>query len=122
MSAVHTALVIPVEGPLYEVELDGQLATLQAAVGGLIEAVPLPDFIRGSERATAYCHEEGKLEGLPINRRATDFVVPGVGIMWQDYIAGPLVLAGFNPVTGDHAPLPDGVARRARLIEGEAGA
>jgi hypothetical protein len=53
--------------------------------------------------------------------RATDFMVPGVGLHYGDYIAGPLVLAGFDPETGDNASeVPDGVERRARLIEREA--
>jgi Domain of unknown function (DUF3846) len=119
------ALVIPVEGPLVEVELspreDGStLAQLQELVGGYIEALPLPDFIEGADRATAYIDEEGKGIQEP-NMRATDFLVPGVGLFWGDYIAGPLVLCGFDPRRGVHAELPEGVLRRARLIEREAG-
>jgi hypothetical protein len=120
------ALVIPVDGPLYEVDLDnandhGSLKALQDAVGGYIEAVALPDFIKGARNATAYVNEEGKLEGLPINWRATDYMVPGVGLMVGDYIAGPMVLAGFSIRTGDHRPLPQPVIDRARLIEEESG-
>ncbi len=115
-----TALLIPVDGPLQEVELDGSLDQLQALVGGNIEAVPLPDFIDGARRATAYIHEEGKFE-CPLNLRATDFMVPGSGLRWGDFIAGPFLLCGFNPEDGDHGPLPAAVARRARKIEREAG-
>jgi len=124
------ALLIPVTGPLVEVDLDGTLGQLQALVGGNIEAVPLPEFIGGSERATAYVNEEGKflprdVDGEPgpgaPNMRATDFMVPGVGLFPNDYIAGAFLLCGFDAGTGEHADLPDPVLRRARLIEREAG-
>jgi len=62
MAKQYTALVIPVQGPLYELTIDEDrsLETLQAAVGGYIQAVPLPGFIPGATRATAYVNEEGK--------------------------------------------------------------
>jgi hypothetical protein len=48
------------------------LAQLRKAVGGSIEAVPY--WERWQDRqAVAFCNEEGKLEGLPINDRATMF-------------------------------------------------
>lgn len=124
------ALVIPVHGPLVEVDLvpdsdlpgaRSSLAQLQDLVGGMIEAVDVPDFIGGGSEATAYLNEEGKLLGLPPNMRATDFLVPGVGLHWNDYVAGPLVLCGFDLDTGKHRELPPGVVARARLIEQEAG-
>ena len=126
----HRALLIPVEGPITELHLPpssdpssdrSSLRTLQEAVGGWIEAVAIPEFVTDSERATAYVNEEGKLEALPINRRATDMMVPGVGLMWGDYIAGPMVVCGFDPRTGENASIPPGVERRVRLIEHEAG-
>ena len=117
------ALVVPVEGPITEIELDpdaSNLKTLQAAVGGYIEAVAIPSFISCDDQATAYVNEEGKLLGLPVNRRATDFFVPAVGLFWGDYIAGPLVLAGFDPETGEYTALPKTIIHRIRLIEKEA--
>lgn len=117
------ALLIPVEGPLEEVELseDSLLEQLQGLVGGGdIEALPLPGFVGHAGAATAYINEEGKIE-LEINRRATDFMVPGVGLFWGDYIAGPFVLCGFDPEAGTHRELPEPVIARARLIEREAG-
>lgn len=128
---MFTALVIPVVGPIRELELAGggrDLDTLQAAVGGLIQALPLPDFINDAANATAYMNEDGKFtcvdeRGEPlVNRRATDFMVPGVGLFFGDFIAGDMVLAGFNARTGEHAELPQAVIDRARLIEREAGA
>jgi hypothetical protein len=122
------ALVIPVAGPLVEVALRREegvghstLAHLQELVGGMIEAVDVPPFVAGGEDATCYLNEEGKLLGLEPNMRATDFLVPGVGLHWNDYVAGPLVLVGFDASTGEHRPsLPPGVVARARLIESEA--
>ena len=115
------ALVIPVEGPLVEVELDGSLDQLQRLVGGWIQMVPLPGFIDGAERAAAYVNEEGKLTEHQANRRATDYMVPGAHLLPGDYIAGPLVLCGFDAESGEHADLPPAVIARARLIEQEAG-
>jgi hypothetical protein len=130
MTGVFQALVIPVEGPVYEIRVGdtaGDLVTLQQAVGGFIEAVPVPRFIRDADQATAYINEEGKFTCLnddgsvQINRRATDFMVPGVGLGWGDFIAGPAVFCGFDPRTGEHAVLPKAVVDRVRLIESEAG-
>ncbi len=119
------ALVIPVTGPLEEIALvggeDGGLEQMQRLVGGYVEALALPSFIPGNEQAAAYINGEGKfLDACDPNRRATDFLVPGVGLFFGDYIAGPLVLCGFDPASGEHAGLPAGVAERAYLIEREA--
>jgi hypothetical protein len=116
-----TGLLVPVQGPLVEIELDGTLAQLQQLVGGYIEAVPLPEFIAGWDAATSYVNGEGKLVGLAANLRATDYLVPGAGLFWGDYVAGPFLLCGFDPDRGEHAELPEPVIRRARLIEREAG-
>jgi hypothetical protein len=117
------ALVIPTAGPLYEFELDPRdsLRQLQAQVDGLIQALPLPSFIPDADRASAYVNEEGHLLDLSPNMRATDFMVPGCGIFFGDWIAGPFLLVGFNSAKGIHAPLPHSVIARARLIESEAG-
>lgn len=115
------ALLIPVEGPLVEIEtLDGGLSQLQGLVNGNIEAVPMTPVVADENDSTVYVNEEGKFTEQP-NMRATDFMVPGVGIFAGDYIAGPMVLAGFDPNTGEHAELPQSVIDRARLIEEEAG-
>ncbi len=115
------ALVIPVEGPVYELDVpesDG-LTVLQIAVGGLIEAVVIPQEF-GGDIATAYVDMEGKQQAAP-NMRATDFMVPGVGLFMGDHIAGPMVLLGFDRASGEHRDVPMVVEDRARLIEREAG-
>ena len=116
-----SALLIPVDGAVQSVVLDGTLTQLQALVGGQIEALPVPSFIGGSGRATVYVNEDGKnLESCPPNIRATDFMAPGVGLFFGDYVAGPMLVCGFNPRTGEHAAMPAPVAMRVRLIEQEA--
>ena len=45
-------------------ELEDSLASMQRAVGGLIQAVYEP----GGRDAALICNEEGKLLGLPLNR------------------------------------------------------
>lgn len=116
------ALVIPVEGPVREVQVpqESGLGVLQELVGGYIEALPLPEFVNPDGRATAYVHAEGKFEGAGPNMRATDFMVPGIGLFMGDHIAGPMVLMGFDPEVGVNEDVPDAVVRRVRLIEREA--
>lgn len=111
------ALLIPVEGPLEEVELEeDSLAQLQKIVGGNFQMLPLPDFI-GAHTSRAVVNEEGHFDpDLKPNRRATDFMVPGVGIQWGDYIAGNFLLIG-----AEGTDVPEKVEARARLIEREAG-
>jgi len=114
------ALLIPVEGPIEEVDLKGGLDELQQLVGGgLIEAINIPEFADRTNRTTGYVNEEGKYLFEP-NMRATDFMVPGVGLFPGDYIAGPFLLCGFDPMRGEHDELPQSIIDRARLIEREA--
>lgn len=120
------ALVIPAEGPIEEVDLDdsnlSQLKQLQGFVGGDIEALPVPGVLANSDYVTGYVNGDGKFDpDCKPNMRATDFMVPGLGLFAGDYIAGTFVLVGFDPETGEHTEqLPVAVVRRVRLIEGEA--
>lgn len=107
------ALVIPVKGETYQIELDfyvteegrdaSALETLQAAVGGNIEAIEVAPLV------TAYVNEEGKYACLDengdveVNRRAT--IAMRSRLFEGDFIAGPMVVAGFNPMTGEHRDL-----------------
>lgn len=64
---------------------------MQAAVGGYIEQVPLFTHVEVNGqrvRCDAFCNEEGKLHGLPLNSVATR--------MWQSQVSRPLgdVLVG----------------------------
>ena len=129
------ALVIPHDGsPVRELDVprEDALDVLQRAVGGFIEALPLPEHVDMDGTATAYVNEDGKHQlftdpegevhnGLPINRRATDLLVPGVGLFWGDWIAGDLVVVGFDARRGVHRDIPAPVERTIRLIAREAG-
>lgn len=119
------ALVIPADKaePVHELDVpeEDALSVLQKQVGGMIQAVPLPNFIGDGHKATAYINEEGKFDAdCPPNMRATDFFVPGVGLFAGDYIAGNCVIVGFNPADGKHRDVPPLTERRIRLIEEEA--
>ncbi|MDD3227781.1 MAG: DUF3846 domain-containing protein [Oscillospiraceae bacterium] len=69
--------------------IGSDLASLQAKVGGLIECVYLEDG------AVLVCNEEGKLNGMEMNRRLGD-----------DIICGPFFLVR-NDGNGDFASLAD---------------
>jgi hypothetical protein len=75
--------------------LDGipDLATMQAAVGGLIEtALRVPSPVRKNITVNVYCNEEGLLLGLPIAFvRATD----------GSYLAGDFVVVGADESNGE---------------------
>ena len=51
-----------------EMELEDSLASMQRAVGGLIQAVYEP----GGRDTALICNDEGKLLGLPMNRALRD--------------------------------------------------
>lgn len=88
-------LTIPVQGGLEVKGYDrkDELDWLQTAVGGYIEVVT------ASESVTFIVNEEGKLKGLPINKRATE-------LWWSlnpaargaDVLVGTVLVAGG---TGD---------------------
>ena len=61
--------------------IDGNLESLQKVVGGHIEAIyPYEDPV------AIVCNEEGKLNGLPLNRRLEDY----------DIIAGTFLVCGLG--------------------------
>jgi Domain of unknown function (DUF3846) len=95
------ALIIPAAGDPYAIQLpeDGnaELAVLQQAVGGYIELVPNPHGV------TVYCNEEGKLEGLPPNHRATKLF--GEWLQPWDIIAGDVIVCGPPDEEGENTSL-----------------
>lgn len=61
--------------------IDGDLSSLQKTVGGYIQAIyPYEDPV------AIVCNEEGKLAGLPLNRRLEDY----------DIIAGTFLICGLG--------------------------
>ncbi len=63
-----TAKIIKTDGAeeLFVLPSKNQLKIMQKAVGGLIEVVPSTQ-----EGLSVVCNEEGKIQGLPINYKAT---------------------------------------------------
>lgn len=130
------AVVIPDDPsqPIKELDHNPEYAELRELLDcRTVEAVPVPALnVRpgritetDSNASTAYIDEDGKIAvqdgDAEANMRATDFMVPGAGLFWGDYIAGTFILVGFDPSTGEHRRLPAGVVARARLIADEAG-
>lgn len=93
-----------VDAPIEVAVSDGEavLGLLQKAVGGYIEAVPFWDRYEG-EQSVAFCNEEGKLETMPLNAKATDLwyaILNGKGFVVKDYLVGDIAV-----VVGTHAEL-----------------
>lgn len=82
-------ITITSEGLFAVDRIDGSLVSMQALVGGWVEAV---DFEVGGVQATLWLNEEGKLEGLPVNAFATALVahriMPGDRIVGNVFISG----------------------------------
>lgn len=74
--------------------------TINAAVGGWLEGVPVRDV-------TAYINEEGKLKGLPQNKTATALAHRDEAIYPHDYIAGDMFVAGPLDEDGDITSLSE---------------
>lgn len=82
-----TVLVVEPGQTPYVKELDPGLESLQSAVGGWIEAVyPFDDPV------AIICNEEGKLDGLPLNRALIDEESGDV----YDIIAGTFLVTGLT--------------------------
>lgn len=78
------ATIIRVDGTTEELE-DTSLKGMQAAVGGYIEYVPLPDG------RVMYCDEEGKLKGKEVNDEATRLFLADISRPY-DVIVGDVVV------------------------------
>lgn len=89
------ALQVKTTGEVTELDLEPDtLATLQAGVGGYIEAIDLANDL------TMWCNEEGKLHGLPHNPFAQFMWDKAYGIH-TDYIVGDIVLTGGSDEDGE---------------------
>ena len=80
------------------IEIDGSLASMQALVGGLIQAVyPFEDPV------ALICNDEGKLTGLPQNRPLKH---PETGEIY-DIVCGPFFLCSSPADSENFESLPD---------------
>lgn len=72
-----------------EAEIGNGLESMQAVVGGYIEAIyPYDDSV------ALVCNEEGKINGLPLNRKLEDY----------DIIAGTFFICGLSEDDFDSLP------------------
>lgn len=93
MSTVKAVIVRP-DGVMSYGDIDASLDNLQSIVGGYIEGIGGPNFF-------AYCNEEGKLKGLPINPIATE-----VAGFTHDILCGPVVFFGPTDDEGNETDVP----------------
>jgi hypothetical protein len=102
-------LVVPASGQPEVRHLTADIETLQGIVGGCIEAVALADV-----SAHAYCNEEVKLLGLPVNQTATaltETLMPGFA---HHVLCGDVVFLGDGP-HGEEADVPPAVLASAAM-------
>lgn len=86
MSDKMTVLLVEPERHPKVIEMDKGLSALQETVGGYIECVyPFSDSVG------LVLNEEGKLNGLPLNRALRD-----EGGHVYDIVAGPFLIVGVN--------------------------
>lgn len=78
--------------PPEEVKMANTLEALQEAVGGLIEVVTLDSDV------CLICNDEGKLIGLPGNRRLRDDIIAGTFVIVGDDGDGGLCSLGDEAV------------------------
>jgi hypothetical protein len=95
-----TTVIIHVEGNIVSVtewdkwNYDAMdfLDYLRRAVGGSIETVPY--FARyDGKPCIAYCNEEGKIKGMPVNRTAQMLWMAQTSIANHDVLVGNIVVA-----------------------------
>lgn len=85
MEMMKVLIVEPEKTPR-EAEIKNSLESLQSVVGGYIEATyPFND------RVAVITNEEGKLQGLPLNRSLSD----KNGVMY-DIVAGTFIICGLG--------------------------
>ena len=96
---MNVLMVEPGKAP-YETQIGNDLRSMQGAVGGYIQAV-----YPYEEPVALVCNEEGKLNGLPLNRALRD----ADGDIY-DIIAGIFFIAGLGE--SDFTDLPHELAER----------
>jgi|GEM_PF-2989842 len=98
-------MVIPadIDLPPQTIQLDNtDLSAYQTLVGGHIQAIHLE-----RPAATMYLNDEGKLEGLPVNHRATALAsVHNSAFRGQDFIVGDAFVTGPADARGYDRTVP----------------
>jgi hypothetical protein len=105
---MKTAIKLTAQGKASIIDLSAdsnELLTLQTAVGGLIEAKTLESGY------TLIMNEEGKLQGLPMNERATEIWLANFP-NFPDFILGDVVIAGSYDEDGEQLGLDPEYAKK----------
>lgn len=90
-----------------EAEISGSLESMQAVVGGTIQAIyPFDDPV------ALICHDEGKLLGLPLNRA---LCAPGCSAPY-DIISGTFFLCGAPADSGSFSDLTPEQTERFEML------
>ncbi|MGI9251292.1 MAG: DUF3846 domain-containing protein [Pseudohongiellaceae bacterium] len=86
-------IIIQADGLVLTRSIDNppSLETMQASVEGHIELIPAFNRFRGFD-CVAFCNEEGKLQGLPVNQVATDFWYRAAGGPHDDVLVGNVLI------------------------------
>jgi hypothetical protein len=104
-------LVLPADGPLRVETITPDLAAFKALLdGGWLEGI-------AGEGWTAYCDEEGKLKGLPLNLAATE-LAHAHGWPIGDVLCGPVVFMGPTDREGEDTAVPEFLLDAARAAAG----
>lgn len=93
-------LVIYTDGT-YELKEFKQLKDYQDIVGGYIEGLKMYSIGTDSQTGFAYINEEGKLQGLTINRDASLIAWLSHAIYDSDRISGNMIIVGAGDDDGD---------------------
>ena len=111
------AILIPTDQRPRTIEIEDGYEALQSQVGGMIQALPVPE----RSDATVYINENGKFECVDENGR---IIVNPVATMYMkpvlfpsDFIAGPMLLCGFDPSTGENLDVPNELCQTFGLTE-----
>lgn len=102
-------LISQPDGSFSVTTINPDLDVMQKIVGGYIEVVSDPSGFNGF---SAYCNEEGKLQGLPVNATSTRFMdrlfterrLQRFSV--HDVLVGPVFWCGGADEEGDDTSLP----------------
>jgi hypothetical protein len=101
----YSALLVPADSdkPIERVTIN-EPDDLKRLVGGYFQVLSPPD----EPDITCWFNEEGKIEQLPRNERATALLEPGRWLQPGDYVAGDAVLTGEPDREGNTQGLREG--------------
>lgn len=106
-----TGIIIEPDGSTHAFQASSlrRLKALQSAVGGYIQVI-------ASTKGDMYINEEGKLQDLAVNPRATNLLKRWGWKMSPDCIVGPAVVLGPCDEDGEPTSIPDAVVLEIELL------